>query len=87
MVCSVYIYIYIYIYKLYKNYCFPNESCRKGKKQGTKFDISSFKQHISGRNWNKNIKISRYDISDFKELSLHSMQKNLMFFIKYLIHA
>ena len=45
MVASVY--IYIYIYKIYKNYCFPNEFCRKGKKQPTKFHISSFKQQIS----------------------------------------
>ena len=28
------------MYKIYKNYCFPNESCRKGKKQATKFHIN-----------------------------------------------
>ena len=26
--------------KIYKNYCFPNESCQKGKKQATKFHIN-----------------------------------------------
>ena len=33
--------IYTYIYKLYKNYCFSNESCRKEKKQATKLHIST----------------------------------------------
>ena len=47
--------VYTYIYKTYKNYCFPNESCQKGKKQATKFHISTanFRQkllRVSGRN-------------------------------------
>lgn len=36
-------YIYIYIFTKYTNYCFPNESCRKGKKQVSKFQISNLK--------------------------------------------
>ena len=48
MVVSVCKYIYIYIYKIYKNYCFPNESCRKGKKQATTLYISTanFRQQL-----------------------------------------
>lgn len=30
---------YIYIFTKHTNYCFPNESCRKGKKQVNKFQI------------------------------------------------
>ena len=46
---------YIHIYNIYKNYCFPDEPCRKGKKQATKFHISTanFRQkllQVSGRN-------------------------------------
>ena len=26
---------------MYKDYCFPNESCRKGKKQATKFQAET----------------------------------------------
>ena len=51
----------MYIYKIYKNYCFPNESCRKKlnftfKASNSKFQaetIASFRQ----KNWNKDIKI------------------------------
>ena len=60
----IYKYIYIYIY-IYINYCFPNESCRKGEKQAqaTKFQASKSKfqaetkklLQVSGRNQNKNI--------------------------------
>ena len=32
---------YIYIFTKHTNYCFPNESCRKGKKQVNKFQISN----------------------------------------------
>ena len=31
----------MYIYKISKNYFSPNESCQKGKKQATKFHIST----------------------------------------------
>ena len=43
MVVSVYIYIYIYIYicRLCKNYCFPNESCRKAGRNYCKFQAET----------------------------------------------
>ena len=64
MYIYIYIYIYMYIHQLYKNYCFPNKSCRKGKKQATKFHTLGIKQQISGRNYCKfqaetKIKISK----------------------------
>ena len=33
---------------MYKDYCFQNESCRKGKKQATKFQAETLQ--VSGRN-------------------------------------
>ena len=35
------IYIYIYIYRICKNYCFPNESCRKAGRNYCKFQAET----------------------------------------------
>ena len=37
----IYIYIYIYIYRTYKNYCFPNESCREAGRNYCKFQAET----------------------------------------------
>ena len=59
MVVSVCKYIYIYIYiKYIKITAFQTSPVEKERnKQAAKFHMSSFKQQISGRNQNKNIKV------------------------------
>ena len=57
------IYLSIYLYKIYKNYCFPNGSCRKGKKQATNFtfQVSNSKFQAETR-----IKISKGGLISFQ---------------------